>query len=367
MTGDIPSGIAYVGSRTSQQRDGLGVGLTVYRTGLPGTPWTQIQVVSCDNPSYLIFNIERSVLYCAHGDTTDLSAFAVDPNTGELTLLNRIQSEGENPVHLTLSPDGRHLIVAGHNSGTISSHSLQDDGAIGPTVGIARMSGQPGPHRQYQNSSKPHQVEFDPSGLFAVVPDKGLDCLFVVTIAADGGLALDESLTVRLPEMAGPRHVRFHPTLPYLYSIDEFRSTVTAYRFDRDSSRIIPLQVRSAAPDTLIDDSRGAEIAVHPNGGTIYVSNRSGAGDHTPGGDHPDTIGVFQIDTSTGRLHSPKWVETAGIRPRFFCLDGSSQIIVAHERSHTIASHHIDEATGHPAAPRLLARTGSPVAVLLNP
>ncbi|WP_421107956.1 beta-propeller fold lactonase family protein [Streptomyces sp. NEAU-S77] len=32
--------------------------------------------------------------------------------------------------------------------------------------------------------------------------------------------------------MAGPRHICFHPTLPYAYAIDELRSTVTTYRWD---------------------------------------------------------------------------------------------------------------------------------------
>ena len=45
-----------------------------------------------------------------------------------------------------------------------------------------RLEGEPGPHRVEQPFAKPHQVEFDPSGRFIVVPDKGVDRIFTCRI-----------------------------------------------------------------------------------------------------------------------------------------------------------------------------------------
>ena len=353
---------AYVGSRTSPERDGHGRGIEVFDTA---NNWALVHHVPCDNPTYLIYGPTRDVLYCAHGDSPHISAFTVDHATGTLTLLNRIETGGVNPVHLAVTPDHRYLLVANHNSGTVSSITLETGGRLGDIVHILGMPGDPGPHRTAQNGSKPHQVQFDPTGTFAVVPDKGLDALFILTVDSSGKLFLRDNLTVKAREMSGPRHVVFHPTRPYLYSVEEFRSTVTHYGYDPRTYRITTRQIVSSVPDTVTGDTRAAEIAIDSTGGTLYVSNRGGAGDHTPGGEEPDTIGVFSIDPASGRLTNPDWTETGGIRPRFFCLDGQGHLIAAHERSDSIAIHDITPGTGHLGKPRHLADTGSPVAVLI--
>lgn len=357
--------VAYVGSRTSVARDGLGRGIEVFAVPAdPTKPWRHRQQVLCDNPTYLIFGPDRSTVYCAHGDTPNISAYEVDPDTGTLSLINRIDGGGTNPVHLAVSPDQRYLLVANHNTGTLSSLIIKKDGSIGDLMHVLAMPGTPGPHRVAQDSSKPHQIVFDPAGRFAVVPDKGLDRLFVITIDEHGALQLHPDRTVAAREMSGPRHAVFHPTLPYLYTVEEFRSTVTTYRYDPDTFTVAPLQILSSVPDTVTGDSRGGEIAIHPSGEVLYVSNRGGAGDHTPGGDQPDTIGAFRIDPDSGRLTDPTWTETEGIRPRFFCLLDGDRVIVSHERGHTVAQHPLNP-NGTLGPPRRLAETPSAVVVLI--
>jgi 6-phosphogluconolactonase (cycloisomerase 2 family) len=44
-----------------------------------------------------------------------------------------------------------------------------------------------GPHRTEQASSHPHDILFDPRGRFIVVPDKGLDALFIYALDTAGG------------------------------------------------------------------------------------------------------------------------------------------------------------------------------------
>ena len=285
-----PGRYAYVGSRTSPERDGHGRGIEVFDTA---NNWASAHHVPCDNPTYLIYGPTREVLYCAHGDSPHISAFIVDHATGSLTLLNRIESGGVNPVHLTATPDNRYLLVANHNSGTVCSIALQPDGRLGDIVHILAMPGDPGPHRTAQNGSKPHQVQFDPTGTFAVVPDKGLDALFVLTVDSAGKLILRENLTVQAREMSGPRHVVFHPTRPHLYSVEEFRSTVTQYDYDPRTFRVTTRQIVSSVPDTITGDTRAAEIAIDPAGRTVYVSNRGGGGDHTPGGPRCPVVGLM--------------------------------------------------------------------------
>ena len=41
-------------------------------------------------------------------------------------------------------------------------------------------------------------------------------------------------------EGAGPRHLAFHPSRPWVYVVNELDSSVTDYRFDVDTGRLTP-------------------------------------------------------------------------------------------------------------------------------
>lgn len=354
--------LAYVGSRTSRHREGKGSGVEVFTLSGTEPLWTKIQTLRMDNPTFLIRSPNQQALYVAHGDSTQVSVLDIQA-TGHIRHRATVDSGGVNPVHLALSPGGEFLMVANHNSGTVASLPIRPDQSLGKPSSVLELIGELGPHRRDQNGPKPHQVVFDNAGQFALVPDKGTDSIFVLEIADDGTLTMDPGRTVRLREMSGPRHIVFGPDGVSAFSVEEFRSTVTRYDWDALRGRLTPRQVLSSLPDTMTGESRGAEIAIDPAGTHLYVSNRGGPGDHTPGGYFPDTIGVFAI-SPTG-LGNARWVETLGIRPRFFSFDPSgSTLLVAHERGHSIAAHHVSADTGDLGPGVVVATTGSPVAIV---
>lgn len=357
-------GLAYVGSRTSRHRDGKGSGIEVFRVEGADESWTKIQTLAMPNPSYLVFSESRQHIYSVHGDATTVRVLAIEPGDGTLTLVGEVDSGGVNPVHLAISPDGRFLVVANHNSGTVAALPILENELLGEPTSVLELVGELGPHRRDQNGAKPHQIVFDRTGQYLLVPDKGMDSVFVLEIDPDGNLTMDPGRTVRLREMSGPRHIVFHPDGTGAYSIEEFRSTVTRYDWDARRGRLNPRQVLSSLPDDETGESRAGEIAIDSSGRHLYVSNRGGPGDASPGGFSPDTIGVFDLD-SAGRMSAGRWTETLGIRPRFFCFDLSgSKLLVAHERGHSIAVHDISPDSGDVSPGRLLADTGSPVAIL---
>ena len=107
-------GFAYVGCRTSRERNARGDGISVYRIGADGA-WTRVRLVGdLVNPSYLAFDRLRRFLYTVHGDGTEASAFRIDPASGQLTFLNRVSTGGRNPVHLMPDPTNRFMVIANH-------------------------------------------------------------------------------------------------------------------------------------------------------------------------------------------------------------------------------------------------------------
>ena len=354
------TGFAYVGCRTSRERKAKGDGIAVYRIGADGA-WTQVQLLrDLVNPSYLAFDRTRRFLYTVHGDGSEASAFRIDPATGQLHFLNRVTTGGRNPVHLMADSTNRFMVVANHivadgvKSG-LASLPIAADGMLGAPVDIVPFAGQIGPHRVEQPFPKPHQVEFDPSGRFIVVPDKGCDRILVYTIDAGGKLHEVTGAGTPARETSGPRHIAFHPGAPLAYVINELDSTVAAYRFDPHSGAIRPFQIVPALADDFTANSRGAEIAVSADGRHVYASNRGS-----------DSVAVFAVDRSSGRLTWHGSVAGGGKTPRFFTFSSDGKaLFVANEESHTIVRFAVD-GDGMPHDGKVVAETGSPTSILFS-
>lgn len=346
---------AYVGSRTTRERNARGDGINVYREDAATGHLTHLQLVSgLANPSYLAFDRTRQFLYAVHGDLSDISAFRIDPATGRLTFINSTGTFGENPVHLTVDPTNRFIVVANHNSSSVVLLARNPDGSVGGLADKVTLTGQVGPHRIEQPFSKPHQVELDPSERFVMVPDKGLDQVFTFRIdAAAGKLAQVDAGTPKSRSGSGPRHIAFHPAGSFAYVLGELDSTVTACHFDQ-TGKLTPFQLLPTLPDTFVGDSRASEIAVSRNGRFLYASNRG-----------HDSVVTFSVNQKDGRLTPVNWVESQGRTPRFFAFDPAQRFLfVANEDSDTIVPFRPDDQHGALKPGGDVVHNGSPVCIV---
>lgn len=359
MTTNTPPRFAYVGCRTSRERNARGDGIGVYRIDGAGA-WARIQLVGdLVNPSYLAFDRSGRMLYTVHGDATEASAFRIDAKSGQLSFVDKVATGGCNPVHLMADPSNRFMVVANHivrdgvKSG-IASLPIGSDGRLGAPVDVVAFDGAIGPHRVEQPFPKPHQVEFDRSGRFVMVPDKGCDRVLVYAIDPAGKLHAVSGATAPARETSGPRHIAFHPGNRLAYLINELDSTICCYRFDPATGAIRPFQIVSALPDSFTGNSRGSEIAVSDDGRFVYASNRG-----------HDSIALFAIDGASGRLSAVDWVPSLGKTPRFFALspDGAA-LFIANEEGHNIVRYAVDRQSGRLSKGAVVAETGSPTSIV---
>ncbi len=347
---------AYVGSRTTRERNARGDGITVWRVDPDTGKLARVQVVGdLVNPSYLALNGDGTRLYTVHGDEAEVSAFAVDKATGTLRFLNRQGTRGRNPVHLALDPSGRFLVVTNHLGANVVVLPLHPDGALGEVVQRVELSGPLGPHRVEQQQAKPHSNPFDPSGQFMIVPDKGLDRVF--TFRFDRGTLAPAAVPfVMAREGAGPRHVAFHPARPLAYVINELDSTVTTYRFDSGTGALAPIEIQSTLPSTFTGNSRAAGIAVDAQGRHVYASNRG-----------HDSIAVFRVDPTSGRLTFAGADATLGRTPRFFTLAPNRRMLFAlNEDSDSIVALRVDGDSGRLSPLQPPVTCGSPVCMVFS-
>jgi 6-phosphogluconolactonase len=327
----------YVGSFTGAGR-GHGEGLTVHRRSRDSDAWVQIQLLKdLADPSFLIVDRQGRHLYSAHGDGTQATSYQIDQATGRLTVLNQQPTGGGNGVHLAIDATGRYLALANYGTGSLAVLPINADGSLAPRSDLAMFAGTPGPHRTQQESSHPHHCPFDRTGRFIVVPDKGLDKIFVYRLDSGGGKLMPASPPdVATRSGAGPRHVDFHPTQPYAYVINELDSTIATYRFEPDKGVLKPIQVITTLPDSYTGNNTGAEIAVAPSGRFLYGSNRG-----------HDSIAIFAIDAAAGTLAPVGWEPTGGRTPRFFGLDPTgTELYAANQTTDTVVIFRVNQTSG---------------------
>ncbi|HEY1410675.1 MAG TPA: beta-propeller fold lactonase family protein, partial [Rhodopila sp.] len=237
---------AYVGGYTTQDRNGRGNGINVYRIDEVNGAWSHIQHVGgLENPALFTLTRDGSRLYSVHGGRNLMSAFAVDRRSGMLTLLNQVDCQGNNPVDSALDPTEQFLVIANYGSGAVAVMPIGEDGRLQPVSQLVPLQGTPGPNPKEQASSHPHAVIFDPTGQFVIVPDKGFDRTFFFRFQ-DGRLTPTEQGFADSAPGAAPRHTIFHPSLPVLYVNNELDSTVTL--FDWAAGRATERQVVSTVP-----------------------------------------------------------------------------------------------------------------------
>ena len=331
---------AYVGCFTTQTRRARGDGIHVHAIGEDGA-WTHLQhLPGLVNPSYLVLGPGDRTLYAVHGDETYASAYARDPRTGHLHPLGQASTGGRNVVHQALDPAGRHLVVANYATGSVAVLPVRDDGGLDDHSQLLDMPGSPGPHRAEQAGSHPHQVVFDPTGRFVLVPDKGHDGVAVFAFDAERGRLELASVTPSRPG-AGPRHGAFHPTLPVYWVLNELDSSITTHRWSADSGQLDPIEVLPTLPADFFGASTAAAIAVTPSGGFVFASNRG-----------QDGIATYAAASDTGQLRPLCWTPSQGRDPRFIAFhDGA--LHVASERDDAIARLAFDAGTLRPTGARV--------------
>ncbi|MBI3044882.1 MAG: lactonase family protein [Betaproteobacteria bacterium] len=347
---------AYVGCFTTEKRKARGEGIAVFRIDQDTGAWSQVE--ACDaipNPSYICLDRTRRFLYSAHGDSSEIGAWAVDPRAGKLRLLNRQPTGGDNSSTVEVDAGNRHVVLS--TGPGVAVFPINADGSLAPYTDLVIPQGEPGPYRREQKGPHPHQATFDLTGRFVLVPDKGLDKVLVYRFdAMHGKLAPCDPPFVKARYGAIPRHITFHPARPYAYVVNEQDSTVNAYHWDTGRGELRPFQRVPTTPTTYVGDNMAAEIAILPSGKFLYASNRG-----------HDSIAIFAVDPATGMLDPVAWEPVRGRKPRFFALDpDASHLYAANEDSHAIVVFRIDQAAGKLTPTGQVIETGSPTCIVFK-
>lgn len=293
------------------------------------------------NPSFLAIHPSGRYLYAVNESGVSagqpggaVSAFAVEPQSGKLTLLNRQPSQGTSPCHVNLDRTGNFVLVANYSSGSLAVFPVAADGRLGTASQVVQHTGH-GTNPGRQEDPHAHSIVAAPDNRFVLSCDLGIDKVLVYQFdAGSGGLSLKSEAI--LPPGSGPRHLDFHPTGRTVYVINELTSTMSVFGYAAEDGTLIPLQTLSTLPEGYTGAKSGAEVFVHPAGKFVYGSNRG-----------HDSIAIFAVDEATGRLTLAGNESTRGRNPRNFVIDPSGAfLLAANQDGNTVVVFRVDAQTG---------------------
>ncbi len=338
------------------------VGIYVFKLDPSNGALTPVQVVpNIPNPSFVVLDPQMRFLYATNEVSTwkgqqnsgGVTAFAVDPTTGMLTLLNDQPSMGAIPAQPTVDPTGRFVVVSNYVGANFTILPIQSDGRLGPASDVFKVTGM-GPNQSRQEAPHPHDVKFDPAGGFFFGPDLGTDKVWAWRLDSTAGKFISAALPyVQVASGSGPRHMAFHPSGKWAYVIDEMVSSITAFSYDGTRGAMTWIQTVSTLPSDFTGSSTTAEIIVHPSGKFVYGSNRG----------HDSIVG-FAIDPTSGKLSLIGWTSTQGKVPRGFNIDPSGSLLLAgNQNSDSIVAFRIDPTTGTLVPTGAVTQTPTPVSI----
>jgi 6-phosphogluconolactonase len=350
--------IVYVGTYTNGQSTSKGIQMMRLdrQTGQLSAP--QLAVES-ESPSFITLDEKRHLLFAINevgqfggSPGGGVTAFRIGPK-GALTKINEQNSGGNGPCFIGLDKKTTFAFVANYGGGSVSVLPIQRDGSLKAATGHIQHEGV-GPDPQRQKGPHAHSINVDPSGKFAIAADLGLDKLFVYKIDnKTGKIAPNTPPAGIAPPGSGPRHVAFHPNGKVLYAINELKSTMTVFGWDKKKGTLTELQTLSTLPKDFTGQSFTAEVQVHPSGRFVYGSNRG-----------HDSISVFAVDAATGKLTLTGTQSTGGSWPRNFRLDPSGAfLLVANQRGNNVVVLKVDQRTGQLTPTGVTAEVSAPACI----
>ncbi|WP_336517852.1 lactonase family protein [Pollutibacter soli] len=319
--------ILYIGTYTPK-----GEGIYVYKFDPSNFEFEQIQVAeNKKSPTFLAFHPSKRILYAADEGAGLIESYHIDPVSKKLTAFGEKPAQGNGPCHISVDPKGRFVYVSNYGSGDLAVYHLLKDGSFGELADSIQNVG--------TGDQKPHMHSIIPSsdGKFIYASDLGVDKVFIYEVdGSTGKLKPASTASVSFAPGAGPRHFDIHPNGRYAYSAAELNNTVVAFKRDPKSGSLAEIQTINMLPEGFSGKSSAADIHISPDGKFVYASNR---------GD--ESIVMYAIDQSTGKLALAGHEKTNGKHPRNFLMDSKGKfILVANKDTDNIVVFTRDAKTG---------------------
>lgn len=282
-----------------------------------------------ENPSFVELNKANNLVYVAsESDSGDVVALKFDKKTAKFSKLNQMPSGGAHTCHVVLDNTEKWLIASSYSGGSLAVFPILSDGKLGEKSQFIQYTGA-GNNKERQEKAHIHSAFFSNDFKNVLVQDLGTDKIFNYTFEnKKGKLKLVQELS--LSAGSGPRHVVFHPTLPYVFVIQELTGKISSLKIK--NGKISLIDEISSLPAGFKGENFSADIHLSFDGRYVYASNR-----------YIDTIVRCEIDPSTGKLKPLEQTSVKGKLPRNFAITPDGKyMLVANQGTDNIVAFRLE-------------------------
>lgn len=266
-------------------------------------------VAKAENPTYLDYDKTTQKLYSVYQEGTQGGIAVWNTTEDGYSLDKSYLSEGVQPCYIRYDKKNDLIYDANYHLGRMRAY---DDEGLSKEF-------------QYEPGAKAHFVNMDPKTDDLFVCDLGLDTVHKYRL-------LNEIATYKTAEGMGPRHLVFHPTLPFIYILGELNNTIEVVK---DLEFELELVQTVDTLDGLDIISSGGAIRISEDGKFVYASNRG-----------HDSIVVFSV-LEDGTLKFVQIESVYGGHPRDFAIspDGN-YLVVANRDTNNLSLFERNKETG---------------------
>jgi len=263
-----------------------------------------------------------------------VTAFKIDPASGALAQIGEPIRLPARPIHMTLDNESQHLLVAFNIPSSLRVYRINKDFTPGAEVVQSAIN----------VGIYAHQIRVTPDGRHAVLVTRGNEgtaktaedpgALYVFDyknglLSNQGKIAPNDGVGY------GPRHLDFHPTMPWMYVSIETQNQMHMHLMQggKPLQEVVYNKTTLLEPTNIRSRQAASTLHVHPNGHFLYGANRSqdlidfNGQKVYKGGEN--SIVVYSLNPQTGEPSVIQHIETQKLHPRTFQIDPSGRILVA--------------------------------------
>jgi len=349
--------LLYIGTRLKKGEPALEI---VRFDSQKGTIEEMESIDTIDAPTFVIRHPKFPLLYAMQEtETTEgepggaVVAIPLESTLDAHTSVSKpMGSGGSYPCHLHIDKEGSTLFVSNYGNGVFTVFSLDAEGYPEEIVQKFSFEGK-GYREDRQECSHIHSSLLSPDEKYIFVADLGLDRIIRYSCDKKPGSPIHLSDPKHFPvaKGSGPRHMHFSRDNRYLYVVEELSNEVSVFSYGSEDGNLTLIQTISTLEEGQHEPNTAADIHLSEDGTHLYVSNRG-----------YDTIAMYQVDLSCGKLRYTGGKSSHGTHPRNFTLDDQDGwLLVANADDDAVVVCPISKGSGAIEAPVHLHRIYQPV------
>ena len=307
MAATMPDTVVYVSNAASKEIYALAMNRETGELSM----LDKVPMPGTDKPSPasmpMAVSPDRRFLYAAlRSDTFPASSFAIDRASGRLTHLATTPLQ-DSMAYIVTDRTGRYLLAASYPGNKLTINPIDEQGRV-----VEK------PTQIVPDRPKSHCIFVDRTNKYCYATSLGSDIVMEWKFdPATGTLSPNGSGEVHTKPGAGPRHMALHPNGRFLYLITETTDTIGAYAVDPAYGTLTELQFVDARPANFTDQPAAADLHVTPDGRFLYGSERK-----------TSTLAGYRIDPDRSTL-SPIGHFPTEKTPRGFNIDPRGRFLLS--------------------------------------